>query len=332
MAGLESAQAKGRMLRLAIRLPGKGEGSGWSGIATLKTLAVIPAYNEEVAIGSMVLRCQGHVDEVLVVDDGSLDSTGEIARRANAVVIRHARNMGKGVAIQTAFRYARMKGFDAIVLLDGDGQHNPSEIPQVLEPVLRGEADIAYGFRERDGTTMPFHRRLGQRFLDYLTALGSGGVLTDSQCGFRALSRVAIEALNIQENGFAVESEMILEARSKNLRVSEVPVRVRYDVDGSTKGPLSHGIGVVDRLLRIIAMRHPLFFFGLPGAGMVLAGILLGLVTLDSYNRYDDLPILYALLVVLFIVLGSLAIFAGIILNTLPRVVERMAAGDKTGG
>ncbi len=293
----------------------------------MNTLAIIPAYNEEVAIGSVVLRAKAHVDEVLVVDDGSADRTSAIAEAAGAKVIRHETNLGKGVAIRAALDVARMNGFRAAVLLDADGQHNPDDIPLVLGPVLSGHSDLVVGLRHRGNTKMPFYRRIGKRTLDYATSVAGGGPVTDSQSGFRALSRAAIDSLALTEDGFGVESEMLVEAREKNLRVSEVPVPVRYDVEGHTKQPLFHGLGIVDRLLNIIAVRHPLLFFG--GAGLVvfLAGIGLGLVTLDIYNTTRNFAIGYALLVVAFLLIGALSMFVGVILNVLPKVLSRESNG-----
>ncbi len=288
-----------------------------------KTLAVIPAYNEELAIGSVVLRCREYVDEVLVVDDGSLDRTAEVAKRANAVVYRHESKQGKGGAIQSALDYARRNGFEAMVLVDGDGQHDPAEIPQLLGPILSGEADLVCGIRYKATTHMPRYRRVGKRALDYLTAFGAKGTVTDSQCGFRALSRLAIDTLHLEERDFAVDSEMLIDARGKGLRIREVPVHVRYDVEGSTKGPISHGFGVVDHLLRIVAVRHPLLFFGIPGTALFLLGIGLGLRTLEAYSATRTLAIGYALLVVTFLLLGSLSLFAGVILNVMPKAIRR---------
>jgi hypothetical protein len=215
----------------------------------------------------------------------------------------------------------------AAVLLDGDGQHDPDDIPKLLRPILNGESDLVVGLRHRGNTRMPFYRRIGKRTLDYATAVSGGGPVTDSQNGFRALSRKAIDSLALTEDGFGVESEMLVEAKGKKLRVSEVPIGVRYDVAGHTKGPLLHGFGIVDRLLNIIAVRHPLFFFGGTGLVIFLAGFALGLITLEIYNTTRNFAIGYALLVITFLLIGALSMFVGVILNVLPKVLSRSRDG-----
>ena len=210
-----------------------------------------------------------------------------------------------------------------MVLLDGDGQHNPAAIPELLAPILEGQADIVIGTRERSSSRIPVHRRFGQRILDVFTAVGSMAAVTDSQSGFRALSRAAIESLILDEKAFGIESEMLIEAKEQQLRIAEVPIRARYDVDGSTKGPFSHGLGVVDRLLRIIAVRHPLLFFTGPGVALFLFGLWAGLDTMAFYNNGHAFLIGKALLAIIFLMVGALAIFAGVILNVMPKTIVR---------
>ncbi len=157
----------------------------------MKTLAAIPCYNERIPIGYVVLIARKHVDEVLVIDDGSIDNTAEVAKEAGAVIVSHEVNKGKGAAIKTALKYATEGEFDALVLLDGDGQHDPNQIPLLIQLLQDDTADVVIGFRELN--QMPRYRRLGRVVLDYTTA--AGRLTRDSQSGFRALNRKAVEAL-----------------------------------------------------------------------------------------------------------------------------------------
>lgn len=149
---------------------------------------ILPAYNEEVSIGSIVLLARRYADRVIVIDDGSSDRTAEIASNAGAEVIVHSPNKGKGMAFKTGFEAA--EGADIIVTMDSDGQHNPADIPKLVAPILKGEADLVNGSRYLYGhaTDTPAYRRLGQTILDKVTIINSGVRITDSQSGFRAFS------------------------------------------------------------------------------------------------------------------------------------------------
>jgi glycosyltransferase involved in cell wall biosynthesis len=160
-----------------------------------RTLAVIPCCNEEATIGSVVLKTKRFVNHVLVVDDGSKDETKKVAKDAGATVISHKKNRGKGAAIRTGFQYALDNDFDYVVTIDGDGQHNPLEIPALLDNVINNGHDVSIGYRVGNDTEMPMWRRVGKRVLDYTTSMGTGGFVTDSQCGFRAFNRKAVEAI-----------------------------------------------------------------------------------------------------------------------------------------
>jgi len=164
---------------------------------------------------------------------------------AGAAVVSHEVNKGKGRAVKTSLKYAVEHGFDALVLLDGDGQHDPDEIPQLIEQISRDAADLVIGFRSF--RQMPFYRRFGRAVLDHVT--GAGGVVTDSQCGFRALNRKAIEMLagTLRKDDFSIKSEMVRAANDRNfsLRITEVPIQCKYgDFDTSTKNPWRHGVDV----------------------------------------------------------------------------------------
>ena len=290
------------------------------------TLAVVPCYNEEATIGSVVLKTKHHVDEVLVVDDGSTDDTAKIAKEAGATVISHKLNMGKSGGIKTGFKYALAKGFDYVVTIDGDGQHNPAEIPTVLENVTNNGHDISIGFRSGTSTEMPKWRRVGKRILDYTTSAGNGGFVTDSQCGFRAFNKKAVNGLASRLNGdaFSVESEQLIKAHELGLNVVNTRVSCKYNnLDTSTKNPASHAFSVLGYVIWLVAEKRPLLFIGVPGFVLILLGLFFGILTLQYYNQTHVFLIPYAIMVSIFLIIGALGMFMGLVLNTLPRILKR---------
>lgn len=289
--------------------------------------AVIPAYNEETAIGSMVIGTKQYVNQVIVVDDGSTDKTSEIARIAGAEVIKHPENMGKGAALKTGFE--NIKDADIIVTIDGDGQHHPQDIPKLLKPIIEGEADIVNGSRylgqEKNGT--PIYRRLGQTVLDSATNLGSGLKITDSQSGFRAFSKYAIPAFRFNENGFFIESEMLLDAAKYGSRVVEVPIGVTYNQRNiHKKNPVTHGLGVLVGILQDMEFNRPLYYFTFPGLILIIIGLLLGLVYFGAYldQRASFFPTVLAGIIGLG---GMFLAFTGIILHSMSRMISRNING-----
>src|SRR5690606_24696047 len=181
------------------------------GTASKNITVILPAYNEEVSIGSIVLLTRFYADNVIVVDDGSSDRTAEVARKAGAEVIVHEVNQGKGVALKTGFTAAASLGADVIVTMDSDGQHNPADIPKLVEPILKGEADMVNGSRYLNGMdkNTPVYRRIGQTILDRVTNLNSGLAITDSQSGFRAFAASTKDVFRFSAQGMAIESEML---------------------------------------------------------------------------------------------------------------------------
>ena len=283
-----------------------------------RILVAIPAYNEERYIGSIVLKARQYADEVIVVDDGSKDHTAEIARLAGATVIQHEEKKGKGVAIQRILAEAKRKGYDVLVLLDADSQHNPDEIPSLIKPILEG-SDLVIGARKVQVNKTPYYRRIGQKVLLHSTRILSGERLTDSESGFRALSRKAIFEVQLKESGFAIEAEMIARASDKHLKITEVPISNIYTKDGSTLNPIRHGFGVLARILAMISETRPLFFFGLGGSILVALGLIAGFRTFHILSVGGIMPTGTALLSVLLLTIGIFSIFTGIILHTLVR-------------
>jgi glycosyltransferase involved in cell wall biosynthesis len=292
-----------------------------------KSLAVIPCYNEEATIGSVVIKTKRHVNEVLVVDDGSSDDTVTIAAAAGATVISHKKNRGKSSAIKTGFTYAIKNGFDYIVTIDGDGQHNPNEIPALLDNIQKNDFDIAIGFRAGQRTEMPLWRKVGKRVLDYATGAGNGGFVTDSQCGFRAFNKKAVKGLNSLLNGdaFSTESEQLIKAHDLDLSIANTKISCRYNnLDTSTKNPTSHGFSVLGYVIWLVAEKRPLLFIGVPGFVMVLIGLFLGIKTLQYYNITHIFLVHYAILVSIFLIIGALGMFMGLVLYVLPNILKKI--------
>ncbi|QLG27404.1 glycosyltransferase family 2 protein [Halorarum halophilum] len=296
--------------------------------ATSDTVLVgIPAYNEEVGIGSVVLAAKEYADEVIVIDDGSADKTVDIATQAGATVVEHSENSGKGRAVQTLLQEVESRDFGALVLLDGDGQHVPADIPDVTEPVLEGDCDIAIGSRYLAGkqTETPFHRRFGQRVLDIMTTGSARTKVTDSQSGFRALSPAAAQDLRIRTDGMGVESEMINDATQKGLSIQEIPIDVRYDgIDGQTHNPFRHGLGVLMFILQLVRDRHPLLFFGIPGSVLTLFGALYGLDAILVYQTSGTFYPAKVLVAGFSTIIGVLGVFCGLILNQIATMVANL--------
>lgn len=287
-------------------------------------LAAIPAYNEEIAIGSVILRTKKYVDKVIVIDDGSTDATSIVAKMAGADVIHHDKNLGKGAALKCAFRRAKQLEADIFVCLDADGQHNPDEIPRLLEAIKTGDADMVIGSRFLKGiNTVPIYRRIGQHVLNSLTNSISTTKVTDSQSGFRAFSKKAIHSLSCNEMGIGIESQLMSSADELNLKIVEVPISCRYDVEhGSKMNPFNHGFRVINTILKIVEERRPLLFFGVPGLVLVWIGLFFGFQVVNTYTANHEFAIGTALIVILLLMVGVISIFNGIMLHAISKLIK----------
>ena len=228
-----------------------------------RIIAVIPCLNEKQFISDIVTRARRYVGKVIVVDDGSTDNTSEAAQAAGAHVIRHKVRQGAGAATRSAFEAAKTYDADILITLDGDGQHNPDEIPQVLAPIFRGEADLVIGSRflqpnlnqsQPVSTSLnhaPKYRKFSIDIINWLYNFGSKFRVSDSQSGFRAHSRKLFEAIDITEKGFGFSVQVLIQARQKGFLVKEVPVSCIYHSEGSSLNPMAHGLGVALSVIKL---------------------------------------------------------------------------------
>ena len=259
--------------------------------SNLLVVAGIPAYNEEKTIARVVLGAQKYAHVVVVCDDGSTDLTGEIAERLGAVVVRHERNAGYGAAMQSLFRRAWALKADVFVTLDGDGQHDPAEIPRLVKPIEDGVAEVVLGsrFMDKNGTAdMPTYRQFGVKVITTL-ANGSGkNGVSDAQSGFRAYSKRAMEQLaSISENGMSASIELLRAVQKSDLKICEVPISCKYadtvGVKTSTENAAKHGIGLLMSLIKLVVEDRPLSFLGIPGILSMALGTLFGVWMMDLY-------------------------------------------------
>ena len=283
-----------------------------------KIIAAIPAYNEEKYIGTVVLKTRQYVGEVIVVDDGSTDQTGNVARLAGAIVIQHERNKGYGASVQALLAEVKKRNPNILVLLDADSQHNPDEIPSLIRAILDGY-DLIIGSRVQQSSNIPRYRRIGQRVLSYFCRILSGEKVADSECGLRAFSSKAIAELKLAQNGMAISAEMIAAAAERGLKIKEVPISAIYTKDGSTLNPLVHGLGNLVAIITMISERRPLLLFGLVGFILIMAGLIAGTRVLYTVSTGGGIATGTALLSILFLIIGMFSVFTGIILNVLAK-------------
>ena len=284
----------------------------------LKVIAAIPALNEEKYIGTIVLKTRQYVDEVIVVDDGSIDQTASVAKLAGATVIQYKQNRGYGASIQTLLAEVKKREPNILVLLDADSQHNPAEIPMLIEPISEG-FDLVIGSRVLQRANIPLYRRFGQRVISYFSYFLSRQRLSDSESGFRAFSRKAIEKLELREIGMSISAETIAEASDKCLKIIEKPISITYTKDSSTLHPVAHGFQVISRIIAMISERKPLFFFGLGGIFLILLSLIAGLWVVNTAFETGVVATGTALVVISLLIIGVFSLFTGIILHVLAR-------------
>lgn len=220
--------------------PMAAEGLELSEATRAATFVVIAAFNEEGAIAEVVSELLPSYPNVVVVDDGSADGTAREAREAGAAVLRHVVNRGQGAALQTGLTYGLQQGARFLLTFDADGQHDPADIPAMIEPLERGEAEICLGSRFLEhADSVPLPRRIMLRGAVLFTRVTSGMKLSDAHNGFRAFTRKAAEHIDIRLDRMAHASEIIDQVRQSRLPYREVAVHIRYTDYSLAKGQRS---------------------------------------------------------------------------------------------
>ena len=286
-------------------------------------IACIPAYNEESHIENLVKLTKKHVDSVVVCDDGSTDDTANIAKKAGAIVISHKTNKGYGAAIISLFNYARENNAEFMFTIDGDGQHNPDEIPLLLNTMTQHNVDVVIGSRFLNQTTeAPGYRQRGIKIITSAANYGTDLKVSDSQSGFRAYSKNAIDAIHPTEENMSISTEILFKISNKGLSLAEIPITVSYDGDTSEHNPISHGVSVLANTIKYVSIKHPLQFYGFPGIALITIGIILGGIFLEAY-LYNQVVFYGSLLgsVVMFL-LGAILSVTAIILFSMANLIR----------
>jgi len=203
----------------------------------MNIFVVIPTYNERRTIGSIVKELKERSFRVVVVDDGSCDHTIIDANKFGAELVIHSKNVGKGRCIKEGLEYCLENGCDIVITMDGDGQHDLKEIDNFIRRHEEVGADIVLGNRMHDAKKMPFVRRWTNIFMSFVISCILGERIDDSQCGYRLLSRKAIEKMSLKTTKYEIESEMLLEAKRHDLRISSINIDSIYQGESSQINP-----------------------------------------------------------------------------------------------
>lgn len=216
----------------------------------MKIIAIIPAYNEVSRIAAVVAQAMPYVHTVLVVDDGSTDATAQAAREAGATVLQHAENCGAGAATMTGIVGARAMGAEVLITLDADGQHDPEDIPALLQPVRDHKADIIFANRFGQRNRIPLIRRLFNGIGNFVTFAATGRWVRDSQCGFKVFGPKALRDVDLRMSGFEFCTEIVRESVQHRWRIAEVPIKVIYSEYTLAKGQsFAHGVKTALKIL-----------------------------------------------------------------------------------
>ncbi len=222
----------------------------------MKVCIVIPTYNEAKAIANLIGKIREQEIEVVVIDDGSQDNTSEIASDNGAIVLRNENNQGKGASLIKGFRYALNSGFDAVITMDGDGQHLPEEIPCFIRLAKYSNSGILIGNRMFKRKSMPSARVITNKFMSRLISLVTGQNIPDTQCGFRLIKKEVLEKINLKTSKYETESEIIIKASRLGFKIESVPIKTIYSGEKSQINPFIDTLRFIKFMIRELWREH----------------------------------------------------------------------------
>jgi len=289
----------------------------------LKVIIGIPAFNEEKNIGSIITNLKKKYDHVLVCDDGSSDSTAIVASDMGANVVKHSKNLGYGAAIKTIFNEAKKTNCDILVTFDADGQHQISEIDDILQPIIQNTADIVIGSRFLGKTkNLPKYRKFGIKTITGLTNIMTGSSISDSQSGFRSYSQKVLQGISPIESGMGISTEILIKATKKKMRITEIPITISYENNTHSKEPISHGTSVVISTVKHVAIERPLLYYGGSGLFFLVIGLVFATWALQIYSEEQVFMTNIALIGICGIILGTILLISGTILFSIANLIK----------
>ena len=199
---------------------------------------LLPAYNEAKTIDRIIREASEFVHDILVIDDGSIDQTAQIAEKAGGKVIKHSTNLGKGMALRTGFDYISQKDYDLIATMDSDGQHQPSDLPRFIDHFKNNQSDILIGARIHNRFEMPQHRRLNNWLVSSVGSALCGQKVKDFQSGFRLIRTEVIKSIELHTERYETESELLIKAGRIGFKIQSIPINTIYNAEVSNIKPL----------------------------------------------------------------------------------------------
>ena len=284
----------------------------------------IPAYNEEKNIAAIIVKLQKIADKIIVCDDGSTDSTSEIAESLGAIVIKHPKNMGYGAGINSIFQKSKEIKSDILVTFDADGQHRIEDIERVVAPIKNNEADLIIGSRFLDSAEkeIPEYRKLGIKLITKVTNSTLKNKITDSQSGFRAYNKDVISKLNISDIGMGISTEILIKASTLDFRIAEVPIQILYEGNTSTHNPVSHGTSVLFSTIKYTSIEHPLKFYGIPSMIFFIIGLSFTYLATQYYTEIGRLNTNLTIVAAGTVLIAVVLLITSILLYSLVSVVR----------